>query len=93
MTLKLANESSGFDFVQRSWARLEADQFDAASEYAVRTVTIVPDEYQSSEPPASEEEAEQPKKDEKFFSIDNEAFEVRPVKVTLLPKRVSLYVQ
>lgn len=42
----------------------------------------------------AEEEAEKKaeEKAEKFFSIDNEAYETKPIKITLLPKLVNFYV-
>lgn len=88
INLKLANESTGFEFITNSWNRLKTDQFDTKSELAVRTVKIIPENYQKSE-----ENDDNEKKHEKFYSIDNEAFEVLPINVTLIPSKINFYVQ
>lgn len=79
INFKLAKATSGFDFISSSWQRLNTGKFDAESEQAVRTIEIIPIK-------SDEENAE------KFYSIDNEAFEVRPIKITLQPRSVDFFV-
>lgn len=86
LQVKLAKDNQGFDFVLASWKRLSSGNFDFDTEFGVRTIQIIPD--------AQPDENVDPdaKKNEKFFSIDNEAYETKPVKITLLPKFVNFYV-
>lgn len=79
ISVKLGNGYRGFDFITDSWKRLQTKGFEPLVEYSVRTVEILPENVSSEE-------------NEKYFSIDNEAFEVKPIKVTLLPNAVNFYV-
>lgn len=88
LLVKLAKDDHGFDFVLASWKRLSSGDFNSDTEFAVRTIQIIP----NTEPPGNEDGEADQKKDEKFFSIDNEAYESKPIKITLLPKLVNFYV-
>lgn len=75
---------SAVDFVTEGWSRIrrEASAAVAAAEREldVRAVEIRP----AAEALYSEER-------EVFFSIDNEAYEVKPVRVSVVPRAVRLY--
>lgn len=80
LTIKLGkNEVSGFDFMSESWSRLNGAEFKSVNEISCRTIEI------------------RPKKvfiegqNEIYFSIDNEAYEVKPIRISLLPKAVTMY--
>lgn len=79
IALKLGNGDQGFDFVTESWRRVRTNHFEPLIEYPVRTVDILPEQISTEER-------------ERFFSIDNEAYEVKPIRVTLLPKAIQFYV-
>lgn len=74
---------SGFSFLGDSWSRLWNRQYvecPAEKTVEVRTVELIP---------ATLKLAESDK--DLYYSIDNEAYEVRPVRVTLVPKAVEMY--
>lgn len=79
ISLKLGNGYEGLEFIQESWRRLQRNRFEPLVEYNVRTVEIQP-------------QIDTTPENEKYFSIDNEAYEVNPIKVTLLPKAINVYV-
>lgn len=79
ISLKLGNGYEGLDFIQESWRRLQRNRFEPLIEYNVRSVEIRP-------------HIEITPEQEKFFSIDNEAYEINPVKVTLIPNAINVYV-
>lgn len=78
LELKLIKGESGFSFISDSWKRLNANQINFDQERQVRTVEIRP----KIEP--------NPEK-EKFFFIDHESYEVKPIRITILPKLVNFY--
>lgn len=80
ISLKLGNGFEGFEFVQESWKRLQRNnRFEPLVEYSVRSVEIRP-------------KIEITPENEKYYSIDNEAFEVNPIRVTLIPNAINVYV-
>lgn len=90
LQVKLAKENYGFDFVLDSWKRLSSGQFDCDTELAVRSIQIIPNA--EADGNADSEEKAEEKNAENFFSIDNEAYETKPIKITLLPRLVNFYV-
>lgn len=90
MQVKLAKENYGFDFVLTSWKRLSSDNSDFKTEFAVRSIQIIPNT-ELNETNDSDETKEK-KIAEKFIFIDNEAYEMKPIKITLLPRLVNIYV-
>jgi acylglycerol kinase len=74
-------ESSSFQFISESWARLRSRNHLKAPNQEVieaRTVTILPSQ-------TSEDDREI------YYSIDNEQYEVLPIKITLQPKRLNFF--
>lgn len=80
LTMKLGKtDVSGFDFMAESWSRLNGAEFKSVNETAFRTVEIRPKKVFI--------EGE----NEIYFSIDNEAYEVKPIRISLLPKAVTMF--
>lgn len=72
-------EDSAIDFIRDSWSRLKNDNFALAQESLdIRSAEIYPDTLYSDDK-------------EIYFSIDNEAYEVKPVRVSVLPRAVQLF--
>lgn len=73
---------SAVDFVKEGWSRVRgtAEKSSATAELDVRTVEI--------RPAAQVLHGEGR---ETFFSIDNEAYEVKPVRVSVIPRAVRMY--
>lgn len=71
-------EESAIDFVRDSWSRIRNEEFKPSMEMNVRLVEILPEHVYSEE-------------NEAFFSIDNEAYEVKPVRVSIQPKAIHMY--
>lgn len=78
LSLKLIKGDSGFSFIQDSWTRLNTNQINVDQEKAVRSVEIVP-------------KIDINPDQEKFFYIDHESYEVKPIRITLLPKLINFY--
>lgn len=78
LELKVIKGESGFSFINDSWKRLNTNQIDFDQELAVRTVEIRP-------------KIELKPEQEKFFFIDHESYEVKPIRITILPKLVNFY--
>lgn len=78
LELKVIKGESGFSFINDSWKRLNTNQINFDQELAVRTVEIQP-------------KIELKPEDEKFFFIDHESYEVKPIRITILPKLVNFY--
>lgn len=74
------DEPSSVDFLRDSWTRIRSDEFEPVHQVDVRSVEIRP------EPQVlfSEER-------EAFFSIDNEAYEVKPVRVSVVPRAIRMF--
>lgn len=73
----------GFNYIWDSWKRVNNKRYldlPNSTSLQSRQVLILPKEDNSDE------------KKESFFSIDHNIFEVRPIKVTLLPKKVDFFV-
>lgn len=90
LQVKLAKENHGFDFVLASWKRLSDGIFDSETEFGVRSIQIIPNA--EPEENSDSEEKKDEKAAEKFYFIDNESYETKPVKITLLPRLVNFYV-
>ncbi|XP_052872076.1 acylglycerol kinase, mitochondrial [Anopheles cruzii] len=74
---------SGFSFIGESWSRLRGRKYLESAPTAVisaRTIELLPERLKVEETDP-----------ELYYSIDNEAFEVRPVRVTLVPKAVEIF--
>lgn len=80
LTLKLVNGESGFAFISDSWNRLNNQQINLQREEVARSIEIQPRPVPSKNPDQ-----------ERFFYIDNESYEIKPVRITLLPKLVDFY--
>lgn len=73
-------DNYSFNYIWQSWKRVSDRNYlniPDAKVLAARQVTLFPQ--------LSEDK-------ESFFSIDNNSFEVRPIKVTVLPKRIEFFV-
>lgn len=71
----------GIDFMMESWKRIiDTEKHDSlpASVVEGRTITLVP---QTDE-----------KYTDKYFYIDNEEYEVRPIKISLIPNAFDVYI-
>lgn len=80
---KKDQEDSSFEFISNSWARLRSRNHLSAPDQEVveaRTVTILPKE-------TTEDDREI------YYSIDNEQYEVLPIKITLQPKKLNFFTQ
>lgn len=84
LSLKVSpTAGSGFSFLGDSWSRLWNRKYlECTTEKTVdvRTVDIIPAKLKTEETDK-----------DLYYSIDNEAYEVRPVRVTLLPKSVEMF--
>lgn len=67
-----------FDFVSEGWKRVKNGLPDDVKDIQVRTVELLP------------LNVSKPEK-EIWINIDNEEFEVKPIKITLLPNAISIY--
>lgn len=74
------DEPSGVDFLWDSWMRVWSNEFVAADRKEVRSVEIRP------EPAVLFSDD-----NEAFFSIDNEAYEVKPVRISIIPRALRLF--
>lgn len=78
ISLKIGKyEESSIDFVKNSWRRLGINDFECKNE-DIRSVEIVPEVVSTEEK-------------EIFFSIDNEAYEVKPVRISVIPRAIEFY--
>lgn len=71
--------NSPYDFIVQSWSRIQTKELNAENEIEARTIELIPETISTDEK-------------ESFYSIDNEPYEVRPVKICLLPKAIDMYV-
>lgn len=74
------DEPSSTDFLRESWTRVYSDEFEPVRQVEVRSVEIRP----QPEVLFSED-------NEAFFSIDNEAYEVKPVRISVVPRAVKMF--
>lgn len=79
LTLKLIKPSHGFSFISDSWDRVNSKRINLDAEYEVRTIRLNPKPFDNDEDK------------ERFFYIDNESYEVKPINVTLLPQFLRFY--
>lgn len=73
------DEVSATDFILDSWKRLRTEEFIPASVIDVRALEFQPEKVYSED-------------NEAFFSIDNEAYEIKPVRISVVPRAVRLFV-
>lgn len=73
-------ELDGFNFITKSWQRVQTKVFDAERKFDARTIKLIPDAAVISDDDK-----------ERYFSIDNESFEVKPIQVTIVPRAIQLY--
>lgn len=66
------------DFISEGWRRIKKGLPEDVKDIKVRTVELLP--LNASKPG-----------NELFFNIDNEEFEVKPIKITLLPNAISVF--
>lgn len=78
LQFKLIKGDSGFSFITDSWKRLKMDHISIELGQAVRTIEITP-------------KIDIDPEKEKYFYIDHESYEVKPIRITLLPKLVNFY--
>lgn len=107
LALKIIKGQDGFDFISDSWNRLNKGQINLNQEHAIRTVEIFPksntksisiadakgSDTQDSDAQGSEAQdsrTSQPE-NERFFYIDHESYEVKPIRITLLPKLINFF--
>lgn len=81
ITLKIINGQDGFSFISDSWNRLNNNQISLDVDKPIRTVKIVPK--------PREDDTNSDK--ERFIYIDRESYEIKPIRITLLPKFVNFY--
>lgn len=81
LALKLIKSQGGFSFIGDSWNRLNNSQVNLDGENAIRTVKIVP------KPKEKDNNTEK----ERFFYIDHESYEIKPIRITLLPKFINFF--
>lgn len=70
---------SKYDFIKDNWQRIQTRKIQGNKEIEARTIELIPENVNNTED------------NEVFYSIDSEAFEVKPIKVVLIPKAVDLY--
>jgi acylglycerol kinase len=76
-------DDTGIDYILSSWRRLREKKYLEIPESSVteaRTVVLRPEDNGEDD-------------SELYYSIDNEAYEVMPIKITLLPRRVRFFTQ
>lgn len=78
LELKLIKGECRFSFIYDSWKQLNTNQITFDQEHVVRTVEIRP-------------KIEPNPKQEKFFLIDLESYEVKPLRITVLPILVHFF--
>lgn len=78
-----ANENYGVDFISESWVRLNEhklnDIINVKENLQARTIELIPENIQNRS------------NDDIYYSIDNEAYEVKPIKISLLPKAITMF--
>ncbi|XP_031640699.1 acylglycerol kinase, mitochondrial [Contarinia nasturtii] len=88
LTLKLIKGEDGFSFIGDSWNRLNKDQIKLNQEHAIRTIEIFPKPITDLN---SNVDSDTNTDTERFFYIDHESYEVKPIRITLLPKLINFY--
>ncbi|XP_055708178.1 acylglycerol kinase, mitochondrial [Phlebotomus papatasi] len=82
LRMKLAElEDSAFSYILKSWKRLRGIEVDSTAgkePIEARTVQILPGN------------EDNPPKD-KYYAIDNEEYDVKPIKITLLPRAINMF--
>lgn len=84
LTLKLIKGQSGFEFIGDSWNRLNKQQILLEREHSIRTIEIQP-KFKPNE------SIDQGVQKDRLFYIDHESYEIKPIRITLLPKHVNFY--
>lgn len=80
MHVRVSGEVSKTDWIQDGWRRTNDPLGSNVEPVEARTVELKPER-------KVKEEGEK----EEFYSIDNEAFEVKPIRVTLLPGSINVF--
>lgn len=81
LTIKLGpSELDSFDFISNSWTRVRhpVEQSNFVETIDARTIDLIPENVASEE-------------NEIFYSIDNESFEVKPIRISVVPRAIQLY--
>lgn len=79
LELQLGSENpTSFSFISDSFSYINTNTFKAEKVIEVRTIEILPKNVHTDTNGV-------------FFSIDNESYEVKPVKISLVPEAVSVY--
>ncbi|XP_059620370.1 acylglycerol kinase, mitochondrial [Phlebotomus argentipes] len=81
LQIKLSElENSSFSFIYNSWKRVQSNPSASTAQRAsidARTVEILPEKKESAK--------------EKYYSIDNEEYDVKPIKITLLKHAINMF--
>ena len=84
---------SGFEFVKEGWLRTKTETSHMNREkILVRQFEMIPKTEESSV--AENEQIEEPKSvevKERWYSIDNDNYEVKPIRVTVLPDAIKVF--
>lgn len=78
LKLQLIKEQNGFGFISDSWSRLNNNHINLDRDSRVRMVEIAP------KPNPNPDQ-------DRFFYIDHESYEVKTIRITLLPKFANFY--
>lgn len=66
------------DFVSEGWKRIKGDKSNIVEKLDARMLELIPETISSEEKPV-------------WFAIDNEEYEVKPIRVTLIPKAIKVF--
>lgn len=83
MNIKLNTkpDDKGYDYILNSWKRLRERRYldlPQSRTIEARTLVLLPETNSDDDK-------------EVYYSIDNESYEVKPIKITLLPKRIEFF--
>lgn len=81
--MNVTDNDYGFNYIWNSWQRLKERRYldlPQSKDFEARTVVLLPEETKTREDDK-----------EVYYSIDNEPYEVMPIKITLLPKRLEFF--
>lgn len=77
--MKIMKSNERFKFISSGWRRLGSKAIDVETEYGIRSVDI--------EPILGDNDTT-----ERYFYVDNESYEVKSIRVTLLPNLINFFV-
>lgn len=86
LTMKFIKPSTGFSFILDGWKRVNSSKIEIDAEYAARCIDIRPNFESTAE---SDEDKDE---NSRLFYIDNESYEVKPIRITLLPRFINFYI-